>query len=113
MYFEVRRAAPVGSLLKFFFLTYAVTWACFITAAAISHGAAPMVPALAAVRWLLVLLGTFAPSLVALGVTARDHGTPGTQALLRQLFAWRVDARWYLFAIGYMVAIKLTVALLH
>jgi len=112
MYFEVRRA-PVGSLLKFFFLTYAVTWACFITAAAISHGTAPTVPALAAVRWLLVLLGTFAPSLVALGVTARDNGTPGTQALLRRLFAWRVDARWYLFAIGYMVAIKLTVALLH
>ncbi len=103
----------MGSLLKFFFLTYAVTWTCFITAAAISHGKAPTVPALAIVRGLLLLLGTFAPSLVALGLTARDNGIPGTQTLLRRLFEWRVRARWYLFAIGYMVAIKLTVALVH
>jgi membrane protease YdiL (CAAX protease family) len=103
----------VGSLLKFFFLTYAVTWACFITAAAISHGTPPTVPALAVVRWSLLLLGTFAPSLVALGITARDNGIPGTQALLRRLFEWCVDARWYLFTIGYMVAIKLSVALAH
>jgi len=112
-YFDVRRAASLGSLLKFFFLTYAVTWACFIIAAAISHGTASTVPALTVVRWLLLLLGTFAPSLVALGVTARDNGIPGTQALLRRLFEWRVGARWYLFAIGYMAAIKLTVALVH
>lgn len=107
------RSTPAGSLLGFFLLTYAVTWACFITAAAISHGTASTVPALAVVRWLLLLLGTFAPSFVALVVTARDNGIPGTQALLRRLFEWRVGARWYLFAIGYMVAIKLTVALVH
>jgi len=51
--------------------------------------------------------------LVALGVTARENGIPATQALLRRVFEWRVDARWYLFAIIYMVAIKLTVALAH
>jgi CAAX protease family protein len=103
----------VGSLLKFFSLTYTVTWVCFITAATISHGKVSTAPALAVVRVLLLLLGTFAPSLVALGVTARENGILGTQALLRGLFEWRVDARWYLFAIGYMVAIKLTVALVH
>src|SRR6266852_860947 len=109
----LRRNNQVGSLLKFFALTYALTWACFLAAIAISNGTASAVPALTAGRGLLLLLGTFAPSLVALGVTARDNGTPGTQALLRRSYAWRVDARWYLFAIGYMVAIKLTVALLH
>lgn len=103
----------MGSLLKFFSLTYVVTWTCFIAAVAVSGSVASAFPALAVVRVLLLLLGTFAPSLVALGVTARDNGIPGTQALLRRLFEWRVDARWYLFAIGYMVAIKLTVALVH
>jgi uncharacterized protein len=103
----------VGSLLKFFFLTYAATWVCFITAAAISHRPASTLPALAIVRGLLLLLGTFAPSLVALGVTALDNGLPGMQALFRRLFEWRVGARWYLFATGYMAAIKLTVALVH
>jgi len=70
-------------------------------------------------------------SLVALGVTARENGIPATQALLRRVFEWRMDGRWYLFAVGYMaviwrvdarwylfaiiymVAIKLTVALAH
>jgi membrane protease YdiL (CAAX protease family) len=103
----------VGSLLKFFSLTYVVTWTCFITAAAISHGTASTVPALVAVRWPLLLLGTFAPSLVALWLTARADGRPGTEALLRRIFEWRVGARWYVFAIGYMLAIKLTVALVH
>ena|SRR5436309_12532937 len=42
-------AASVGSLLKFFLLTYAVTWTCFITAAVISHGTTPTAPALVAV----------------------------------------------------------------
>ena len=103
----------MGSLLKLFALTYALTWACFLAAIAISNGAASAVPALTAGRGLLLLLGTFAPSLVALGVTARDNGTPATQALLRRAFEWRVDARWYLFAVSYMAAIKLAVALAH
>ncbi len=103
----------MGSLLKFFSLTYAVTWACFITAAAISHGTASTVPALAVVRVLLLLLGTFAPSLVALGVTARADGRAGTHALLRRLLEWRVGAQWYVFAVSYMAAIKLAVALVH
>ncbi len=101
------------SLLKFFALTYGVSWACFLAAVAMSHGSASALPALTAGRWLLLLLGTFAPSLVALGVTARENGIPATQALLRRVFEWRVDARWYLFAIIYMAAIKLTVALAY
>src|SRR5260370_20215419 len=109
----LRRNNQVGSLLKFFALTYALTWACFLAAIAISNGTASAVPALTAGRGLLLLLGTFAPSLVALGVTARDKGTPATQALLRRAFEALVDARWYLFAVSYMAAIKLAVALAH
>jgi hypothetical protein len=80
----------VGFLLKFFLLTYALTWACFLAAVAMSHGAASSLPAPAAGRWLLLLLGTFAPSLVALGVTARENGIAATQALLHRMFEWRV-----------------------
>ena len=101
------------SLLKFFALTYAVSWACFLAAVAMAHGSASAVPTLTAGRRLLLLLGTFAPSLVALGVTARGNGIPATQALLRRVFEWRMDGRWYLFAVGYMAVIKLSVALAH
>jgi len=103
----------VGSLLKFFFLTYAVAWACFITVAKISHEPVPAAPALALVRGFLLLLGTFAPSLVAVGITARAEGRPGVRALLRRIVQWQVGTRWYLFAIGYLPAIKLSVALAH
>src|SRR5260370_1610414 len=109
----LRRNNQVWSLLKFFALTYGLTWACFLAAIATSHGSASAVPALTAGRWLLLLLGTFAPSLVALRITARDHGTPATQALLRRELKWRGEARWYLFAVSYMAAIKLAVALPH
>jgi membrane protease YdiL (CAAX protease family) len=103
----------VGSLLKFFLLTYAVTWACFITLVRISHGPAPAAPTLALVRGFLLLLGTFAPSLVALGITARAEGRPGVRALLRRILQWQVGTRWCLFAIAYLPAIKLSVALVH
>ena len=103
----------MGSLLKFFFLTYAVTWACFMTAVRISLGPAPTAPALELVRGFLLLLGTFAPSLVALGIGARAEGRPGVRVLLRRTLQWRVGTQWYLFAIGYLPAIKLSVALAH
>ena len=91
-------------LIKFFSLTYAVTWSCWAAAAALSPGmlAQP-----------LFLLGVVAPSLVALGLTMRANGREGALALLRRMFQWNVSARWYVFAAGYLAAIKLTVAVVH
>jgi uncharacterized protein len=103
----------VGFLLKFFFLTYAVTWACFIAVVMIAHRPAPNAPAFALIRGLLLLLGTFAPSLVALGITASAEGLQGVRALLRRVVQWQVAKRWYLFAIVYLPTIKLSVALVH
>ncbi|MGH9729395.1 MAG: CPBP family intramembrane glutamic endopeptidase [Candidatus Acidiferrales bacterium] len=103
----------MGPLLKFFALTYAVTWTCFIGAVEISHGTAQAGPARAAVRGALLLLGTFAPALVALAITARDDGMPAAEALFRRVFQWKASARWYFFAISYMAAIKLAVAVTH
>ena len=97
---------PGGAFVKFFVLTYAVTWACFISVAA-------AIPARTPLGVVLVLLGTFAPSLVALWLTAQVEGDSGLRALLGGVFRWRVAAGWYLFALAYIPAIKLTVALVH
>jgi uncharacterized protein len=101
----------MGSLLKFFSLTYAVTWTCFIAAAVILSRVTS--GRLAGLAGLLLLLGTFAPSMVALWLTARADGRAGTRAMLRRLLEWRVGAQWYVFAVGYMGAIKLAVVLVH
>jgi uncharacterized protein len=102
----------LSSLLKFFTLTFVATWTCFLSAVAISHGSASTNPRLAVIRG-LVFVGTFAPALVALVLTARAGAISGTKALLRRMLQWRVGTRWYLFAVSYMAAIKLTVALVH
>jgi membrane protease YdiL (CAAX protease family) len=103
----------MSPLVKFVTLTYAVTWTCFAAAAVLSGSTAFAVPALAALRWPLLILGAFAPSAVAVGLTARAEGRPGAVALLRRVLAWRVGVRWYVFALGYMAAIKLAVALVY
>jgi membrane protease YdiL (CAAX protease family) len=101
----------VGSLLTFFSLTYAVTWAFFIVVAVLSGSALAAVPT--GIRQLLFIPGVFAPSLVAIALTARADGSEGVRALLHRLLEWQVNARWFVFAAGYMAAIKLTVALVH
>jgi membrane protease YdiL (CAAX protease family) len=99
------------SLLKFFSLTYIVSWSLWIAAAAIVR-AAPMSSGLAAIAGFLYLLGVFAPALVALALTALADGRAVTLDLLRRTVKWSVSARWYVFAAGYMVAIRLAAALL-
>lgn len=90
-------------LLKFFPLTFALTWSFFIAAAGASQG----------IRGPLFFLGVITPSLVALALTARADGREGVQALLRRILHWQVGVRWYVFAAGYMAAVKLAVALLY
>src|SRR6266446_6771349 len=101
------------SLLKFFSLTYVVSWIFFAAAAAISGWTAAPTSGLAAIRGLLFLLGTIAPALVALALTAQADGRVGTLALLRRIIQWDVRVRWYVFAVAYMALIKVGVALAH
>ena len=100
------------SLLKFFSLTFIVSWLLWIAAAAILHRAGSPPSGLQAIIGFLYILGVFAPSLVALALTARADGRAGTLALLRRTVKWSVSARWYVFAISFMATIKLAVALL-
>jgi len=97
---------PALSLVKFFLLTYAVTWTCWIPVVRPSTPPTPL-------RYALWLVGTFAPSLVALALTARDEGRSGVRLLLGPILRWRVAARWYVFALSYIAIIKIIVAVLH
>jgi uncharacterized protein len=101
------------SLLMFFALTYIVSWTFFTAAATISGRTSSPPSGLAVLSGPLFLLGTVTPSLVALALTARADGRAGTRALLRRIVQWQTGVRWYVFAVGYMAAIKLAVALLH
>jgi hypothetical protein len=100
-----------GALPVFFLLTYAVTWTSWIAAGAVPGGFAAT-GHLRPLRTVILYVGVFAPSLVALSLTARAEGPGGVRALLGRLFRWQVGLRWYVFAAGYVVAIKLTVALI-
>jgi uncharacterized protein len=93
------------SLAKYFLLTFAVTWTCWIPVVLWSAHANTVG------LTFLWLPGVFAPALVALAFTAKNDGASGVKALLGHIFQWRVKARWYLFAVGYMAAMKLAVAL--
>ena len=97
---QVHRHAP---LPVYFALTFLVAWAFWYAANAVGGDSASQ---------FLFLPGTFAPGIVAVLLTARAEGAAGVRALLAPLFKWEVGARWYLFALLFMAAIKLTVALL-
>ena len=99
-----------GSLLRFFLLTFTVTWTCFLAVIALG-GFPPGTPR----PWLraLLFLGVVAPAMVALALTARAEGSAGVRALLDRIAKLQVSARWYVFALGYLVAIKLAAALVH
>jgi membrane protease YdiL (CAAX protease family) len=105
--------AGICSLFTFFSLTYAATWTCWAAAAAISREPSSSDPIRAGLAGALILLGTVAPSLVALALTQRAEGRAATRALLDRIFLWDVDARWYVFAVGYIPAIKLSAAAVH
>ena len=100
-------------LLKFFGLTFLVSWTFFIAGAAGAGAFGHPVPVLAEFRGLLFLIGTVTPALVAILLTARLEGKQGVQTLLSRVLQWDVPSRCYVFAISYMAAIKLAVAFAH
>jgi membrane protease YdiL (CAAX protease family) len=102
---------PTGSLFTFFILTFVLTWACFLTIVRVG-GFPPDAPSR---RWFyaLLFLGVIVPALVAIALTARSEGAAGVQALLGRMSKVHVPARWYGFALGYMLTIELTSALVQ
>ena len=96
--------------LIYFVLTFAATWAFWL-----APGALPGSHQLGAgvVGTLFLFLGIFTPAFAAIAMTARAEGQIGVAALIKQLFKWNVAARWYLFAVTYIVVIKLTAVLVN
>jgi membrane protease YdiL (CAAX protease family) len=88
-------------------MAFVLTWVCFFTVAFTP------IRANALLGRILILLGAFAPALAALAVTSFTEGRTGVQALLRKVARWSVPAKYYVFALIFMVAIKLAAALIY
>ena len=94
-------------VLSFFLLTFAVTWACWIPIVMVP------VPAHTILQAVLLFIGIFAPALVAVSLIGRSEGVDGLRLVLARMLHWEVDWRWYLFAVGYTLSIKLIVTLIY
>jgi uncharacterized protein len=87
-------------------LSYAVTWAAFITVAR-------WLPADTLAGYALVLFGAYTPGIVALFLTARTEGRVGVRALLNRILIADVPLRLYVLALTYVVVVKVSAAILH
>ena len=96
-------------LVAFFALTFALAWSAWSVASAFPENWSLS----SALKTPIFLLGVFAPAICALGLTARSEGRRGVERLFAQIGKWRVRVGWYLFAAGYIAALKLTVAVMH
>jgi len=93
-------------MLLFFLFTFLLAWACFIP---IALG----IPVGSPLGVFLAYLGTFAPSLVAISLTLRTEGKTGVRELLGRILRGPVAGRWFVFALTWMLVIRLTAALVH
>jgi membrane protease YdiL (CAAX protease family) len=97
-------------LILYFLLTFGATWLAWIAPV---HLAEPAASSSLGPGGPLFRLGVVAPGLVALVLTALLQGRDGVLSLLDGIRRWNVAPRFYLFAAGYMVAIKLGAAVVH
>jgi membrane protease YdiL (CAAX protease family) len=97
-----RKFGAVQAVLIFFVLTYAFTWLAWL----------PMVFT-GQENGLLLIVGTFGPTLVALLLTGIETGRAGLRDLLRRLLAWRVGALWYVFSFLMPPAVVLAALGIH
>ncbi len=97
-----------SGLAVYFALAFVLAWVFWVPAALSEQGAVGGSPPTA----LLVVLGTFAPSVAAVLVAARKGGA-GARALLGQLLRWRVGPGWYAVALFGPAALMLVAIGLH
>lgn len=97
--------------LIFFAATFTMTWSCFAAGAWLRDSAALASPRFVVAQGVL-LLGVFAPALVALSLTALDGGRAGLRSLLESILPSHVGAGWYIFAAGFFVTVKLVAAVI-
>jgi len=85
-------------LLAYFLLAYALSWLIWVPLALRSQGLLTfsLPPSLA--FWLTILPNT-GPLFAALFLVAILQGAEGMRIFFRQFLIWRIDFRWYLFAL--------------
>jgi len=88
-------------LLKYFGIVFALSWALWFAADAISS------PVL---RGFLYFIGVFIPGIASLAFTYREQGSHALRSLLQRLVKVDVGARWFAFALFFMFVVKLLVA---
>jgi uncharacterized protein len=100
----------MAPIVAFFALTYLASWSAFAAATSLAENATPgALAASTAIR----LLGVFAPSLVALAVTAGTQGAAGVRLLLDGLTRAPGQLRLWVFAGFFMATVKLAGAVIH
>ena len=99
--------------MTFFALTFAWTWALWLAAASIAGWTFAATGGMGIVAYTLFLLGVFGPGIIGLLTAALFEGRSAVSALIASIGRWPAAARWYLFAISYMILIKLVAAALH
>jgi membrane protease YdiL (CAAX protease family) len=98
----------VVSLVWFFVLTFAITWALWLWPDALPSGRTGIF----ALGGPVFLVGVFTPGLVALALTAKRDGRSALVGLLARIGRWQASWRLYAFALGYMMLAKLAAALI-
>jgi membrane protease YdiL (CAAX protease family) len=99
----------VGSIVRYLFCVFAITWACWFTAAGYLDPYLPLTFDRSS-KAVLIAIGVFTPGIVALVTMVIAGGWTGVGALLLRLVRWRVGWRWYAFAVLFMPVIKLAAA---
>lgn len=92
------------SLLIFFTMAFALSWAAWLPA---TLGVGSFIAEPDASTG-LILLGSFGPLLAALGTTALVDGRTGFRQLSRRLLTWRVRPYWYAFVLLCPALLSLT-----
>jgi membrane protease YdiL (CAAX protease family) len=87
------------SLILYFAIAYAITWAFEIPLAAVRQGWTSL-----QVPFSIHYLGAFGPMLAALIVTGLTQGSNGIRQLLSGLLKWQVGWGWLLFCVGSPIA---------
>lgn len=96
------------SLVLYFILTYVISWTIWSPIILSARGWVAWQVPLA-----LYYFGSFGPMIAALIMTSVTTGGAGTCKLLSRLFKWRVEPRYYVFAILGPVGLFLLAVLLN
>ena len=81
-------------LLNFFLLAFAITWTTWAPILAVSLGWIER-----DVPYSLYYFGSFGPLIAAFVITALTKGGAGIRNLLSLIVKWRVELRYYAFAV--------------